>query len=84
MSMLAVSTGNAAFAVIVLALGLVGALAALALLARLVRPILEIRRYADDVLEAGLGIARNVDGVDELVRTRELATAVPGLLEPRP
>lgn len=44
-----------------------------------VRPVLEIRRYTEDILEAGLGIARNLDGVDEAVRTRELATAVPGL-----
>lgn len=46
---------------------------------RVLQPIGEIRRYADDVLEAGLGIARNVDGLDEVVRTRELATALPGL-----
>ena len=28
---------------------------------------------------AGLGTARNLDGVDEAVRTRELATALPEL-----
>jgi hypothetical protein len=46
---------------------------------RVVRPALEIRRYADDILAAGIGIAKNLDGVDEALRTRELATAVPGL-----
>ena len=46
---------------------------------RIVRPALEIKRYADDILTAGVGIARNLDGVDEAVRTRDLATAVPGL-----
>jgi hypothetical protein len=46
---------------------------------RVVRPALEIGRYADDILAAGIGIAKNLDGVDEALRTRELATAVPGL-----
>ena len=62
-----------------LALGVVVALLVIGLFNRIVRPAREIRRYADDILEAGLGIARNLDGVDEAVRTRELATAVPGL-----
>ena len=46
---------------------------------RVVRPALEIRRYADDILAAGIGIAKNLDGIDEALRTRDLATAVPGL-----
>jgi hypothetical protein len=46
---------------------------------RVVRPALEIKRYADDILAAGLAIAKNLDGVDEAVRTRELANALPGL-----
>ena len=46
---------------------------------RVVRPALEIDRYADDVLQAGIGIARNLDAVDELARTRDLAVAVPDL-----
>ena len=45
----------------------------------IIRPALEIKRYADDILNAGLGIARNLDGVDKALRTGELATAVPGL-----
>ncbi len=62
-----------------LVLGLVIAVAVVALFNRIVRPALEIKRYADDILAAGVGIARNLDGVDEAVRTRDLATAVPGL-----
>ena len=62
-----------------LALGVVVALLVIGLFNRIVRPAREIKRYADDILKAGLGIARNLDGVDEAVRTRELATAVPGL-----
>jgi hypothetical protein len=62
-----------------LALGLVILAVVVLLLNRVVRPALEIRRYADDILAAGVGIAKNLDGVDEAVRTRELATAVPGL-----
>jgi len=58
----------------VLLLGVVGLL-----LDRILGPVLEIRRYADDILAGGLGIAKNLDGVDEAVHTRELATAVPGL-----
>jgi hypothetical protein len=46
---------------------------------RVVQPANEIGRYADDVLDAGLAIARNLDGVDELERTRDLGGAVPGL-----
>ncbi len=73
------STALVVLAWIGLALGLVVAVVVVLLFNRVVRPALEIKRYADDILEAGLGIARNLDGVDEAVRTRELATAVPGL-----
>ena len=62
-----------------LGLGLIVALGLVGLLNRVMRPLLEIKRYADRILEGGIGIARGVDGVDEAVRTRELATAVPGL-----
>lgn len=62
-----------------LALGLVVALWVVGLFNRIMRPALEIKRYADRILEAGVGIAKNLDGVDEAVRTRELATAVPNL-----
>jgi hypothetical protein len=50
-----------------------------ALFNRVVRPALEIDRYAQDILDAGVGIATNLDDVGELERTRELATAVPDL-----
>ena len=73
------STTAAVFAWIGLALGAVVLVVALVLLNRVLRALREIERYARDILDAGLGIARNVDGVDEAVRTRELATAVPPL-----
>lgn len=62
-----------------LALGLAAAAAVVALFTAILRSAGEIERYAADILEYGVGIARNLDGVDEAVRTRELATAVPGL-----
>lgn len=62
-----------------LGLGLAVALVVVALFDAVVEPIGEIERYAADILDYGVGIARNLDGVDEAVRTRELATAVPGL-----
>ena len=79
MSLLAVSTAEAVLAIIGLSLGLVVAVLVVALFNRVVIPALEIERYAEDILEAGIGIAKNLDDVDELMRTRELATAVPGL-----
>ncbi len=73
------STTAAVFAWIGLALGLVVALLVVWLFDRLARPVREIERYSRAILDAGLGITRNLDGVDEAVRTRDLATAVPGL-----
>ena len=73
------ATGDVILAWIGLALGLVVALVALALLHAVLRPVLEIERYSEDILDAGLGIAKNLDAVDELAHTHELATAVPGL-----
>jgi hypothetical protein len=78
-SLLAVTTAGAVLGWIGLALLLVIALVVLGLFQAVLRPALEIRRYADDILDAGLGIASNLDAVDELAHTRELATAVPGL-----
>ena len=75
----AVSTGTAVLSLIGLALGLVVLLVVLALFNRVVRPALEINRYAKDILDGGIGIAKNLDGVDELARTRELATSLPPL-----
>jgi hypothetical protein len=79
MGPLAVTTGEAVLAIVGLSLGLVVALLVVALFNRVMIPALEIERYAEDILEAGVGIAKNLDDVDELMRTRELATAVPGL-----
>ncbi len=56
--------------------GLAAALTALVALNRVLRPLLEIERYAQDTLDAGLGIARNLEGIGEAVRTRELVTAL--------
>ena len=70
---------SVALAWIGLALGVVVLGVVVGLLNRIVRPALEIKRYADDILAHGIGIARNLDGVDEAIRTRELATAVPAL-----
>ena len=79
MTVFAIPLGPAIVSWIGLALGLVILLAVLALFNRVIQPALEIKRYADDILDGGLGIARNVDGVDELERTRQLGGAVPGL-----
>ena len=79
MTVLAVSTAGAILAWIGLALGLVVLALVVGLLNRVMRPALEIQRYADDILEAGVRIAENLDDADQVLRTRELATAVPGL-----
>jgi hypothetical protein len=79
MSLLAVTTFEAVLALIGLTLGLVVAVVVVLLFNRIVIPALEIERYAEDILEAGVGIAKNLDDVDALVRTRELGSAVPGL-----
>jgi hypothetical protein len=79
MIQLAVSTGEAILAWIGLGLGLVVAALVVALFNRVVRPALEIERYAEDILEGGVGIAKNLDDADEIERTRQLATAVPEL-----
>jgi len=49
------------------------------LFGRVTRPAGEIDRYAKDILDAGLAISKNLEGLIELERTEELATAVPGL-----
>lgn len=45
------------------------------LLNRLTRPAYEIRAYADDILEHGVGITAELDAVPKLVRTKELTGA---------
>jgi biopolymer transport protein ExbB/TolQ len=76
---LAMSTGVVVLAWIGLAIGLAIAVVVVLLFNRIVRPAQEIERYAKDILDSGLAIAHNLDGADELLRTRELATAVPPL-----
>ena len=79
MTPLAISTGSAILAWIGLGLGLVVAALVLALFNRVLRPLLEIERYAEDILDAGVKIATNLDDLEEIERTRALAGAVPGL-----
>jgi hypothetical protein len=76
---LAVSTGSAILAWIGLALGLVVAVLVVLLFNRVMRPLLEINRYADSILDAGVKTAKNLDDAGAIARTRELATAVPAL-----
>lgn len=80
MTILALGTGAAILAWITVVVALVGALAAIVLLNRVVGPAGEIEAYADDVLEAGLAIARNLDGLEELGDTRRIALAAPDLV----
>ena len=49
------------------------------LFGRLTGPANEIDRYATDILDAGMAISKNLEGLTELDRTHALATAVPGL-----
>lgn len=79
MSVVAMSTGLTILALIGLALGLIVALIVIQLFNNVVSPAVEIDGYAGEILDAGVGIAANVDGVDGLVRTQELTGAVPGL-----
>jgi hypothetical protein len=73
----AVGTGEAILAWIGLGLGLVVAVLVVGLFNRVIGPALEVERYAERILEGGVGIAKNLDDADEVVRTAELATAVP-------
>jgi hypothetical protein len=79
MMVIAVSTGTAFLSLIGLAVGAIVLVVVVALFNQVVRPALQIKAYSEHILDAGLGIARNIDAVDELERTRALATALPGL-----
>lgn len=61
-------------------LGLVVVLAVVLFIAylaqQLVKNIAEIRRYSEDILEHGVGLAGELDPVPLLGQTRELAVAV--------
>lgn len=79
MSVLAVSTAGAILAWIGLALGVVVLAVVVGLFRSVLGPATEVDAYASDILTAGVGIATNLDAVDELATTRELGGAVPGL-----
>jgi hypothetical protein len=76
---LAVGTGTAVLSLIGLAVGLFVLVSVLSMFNRVIRPILEIDRYAKDILEGGVGIAKGVEGVDELAKTRDLVNSIPPL-----
>jgi hypothetical protein len=78
-TVVAMTTGQDVLAVIGLVVGLLVLALAAFLLQTLLRPVREIERYSRDILDAGVAIAKNLDGADELARTRALAMAVPGL-----
>ena len=48
----------------------------LLLMLEVIRPVRQIAWYADDVLEHGVGLARNLEPVPALGRTRELVAEV--------
>lgn len=66
-------------ALVGLAIGLVVLLVVIKLFNLVVGPALEIERYATHINDGIEGIGRNLEGAGEIARTRELATAVPGL-----
>jgi hypothetical protein len=72
----AMSTAITVLALIGLALGVVVLLLVASLFYRVLRPALEIEAYARDTLDAGLGIARNLDPVPALLETRGLVLRV--------
>ena len=46
----------------------------LLMLNRVLRPIFEIKAYADDILDHGVKLTGTLDSVPKLLRTRDLAT----------
>jgi nitrate/nitrite-specific signal transduction histidine kinase len=63
-------------ALIGLVLGIVIAVVIVALLTAVVRPLREIRQYAEAILESGIRTARNLDGIEEMGRTDRLASGL--------
>jgi galactitol-specific phosphotransferase system IIC component len=47
---------------------------------RVLRPALEIKKYADDVLQHGVGLTGTLDAIPKLVETLNLTTAAKGLV----
>ena len=79
MTVPAVTIAQAILAWIGILLLLVVAVVVLILLENVRRPTEEIDRYATDILEGGVGIATNLDAVDELATTHAIAQAAPDL-----
>ena len=46
---------------------------------RVMRPALEIKRYADDILEHAVGLTENLEPLPAVADTRDLVSAVKGL-----
>ncbi len=46
---------------------------------RVIRPALEIKRYAADILEHGVGLTENLEPVPAVAETRDLVAAAKGL-----
>jgi len=65
--------GNAALAFVVIPLVLL-------LANRVLRPVMEIKEYADDILVHGVGLTGTLDAVPKLVKTKELTGAALGLV----
>lgn len=77
MTLLAIGVGMAILSWIGLVVGLAILIVVLALFTRVLRQALEIKDYARRTHEAALGIHRNLDGVQELERTRALVATIP-------
>lgn len=75
----AVSTIASILAGIGLLAGLAIAVVVVVLLNGIVRPTRQIVSYADEILSSGVGIAKNLDGIEQLGRTDELTGELPGL-----
>lgn len=48
------------------------------LLNRILRPAVEIKKYADDVLEHGVNLIAHLDATEDLLKTRDLVKEVGG------
>ena len=46
---------------------------------RVIRPALEIKRYADDILEHAVGLSKNLEPLPAVADTRDLVSAAKGL-----
>ena len=46
---------------------------------RVMRPAIEIERYADDILEHGVGLTENLAPVPAIIETRDLVSHAKGL-----